>query len=62
MQPPPSPGEVTTLLQAWSEGDEGARDRLMPLVYQELRRRAAGVAFPPVDVGERQDAGEEPAP
>lgn len=33
--------EVTRLLQAWSEGDTGARDRLMPLVYQELRRRAA---------------------
>lgn len=37
----PPPGEVTTLLQAWSDGDDGARDRLMPLVYQELRRRAA---------------------
>jgi RNA polymerase sigma factor (TIGR02999 family) len=33
--------DVTELLQAWSEGDEGARDRLMPLVYDELRRRAA---------------------
>jgi len=33
--------EVTRLLQAWSEGDTSARDRLMPLVYQELRRRAA---------------------
>jgi len=33
--------EVTDLLQAWSEGDAGARDRLVPLVYQELRRRAA---------------------
>jgi RNA polymerase sigma factor (TIGR02999 family) len=33
--------EVTDLLQAWSEGDTGARDRLVPLVYQELRRRAA---------------------
>jgi RNA polymerase sigma factor (TIGR02999 family) len=33
--------EVTRLLQAWSEGDANARDRLMPLVYQELRRRAA---------------------
>jgi RNA polymerase sigma factor (TIGR02999 family) len=36
----PSDG-VTELLQAWSEGDQGARDRLMPLVYDELRRRAA---------------------
>ena len=33
--------EVTDLLQAWGSGDEGARDRLMPLVYQDLRRRAA---------------------
>jgi RNA polymerase sigma factor (TIGR02999 family) len=33
--------DVTRLLQAWSEGDASARDRLMPLVYQELRRRAA---------------------
>jgi len=33
--------DVTTLLQAWGDGDLGARDRLLPLVYQELRRRAA---------------------
>jgi RNA polymerase sigma factor (TIGR02999 family) len=33
--------EVTTLLHAWSAGDADARDRLMSLVYQELRRRAA---------------------
>jgi RNA polymerase sigma factor (TIGR02999 family) len=32
---------VTDLLKAWSEGDLDARDQLMPLVYQELRRRAA---------------------
>ena len=38
----PSEGEVTRLLQAWSGGDDEARDRLMPLVYHELRRRAAG--------------------
>ena len=35
-------GEVTRLLQAWGEGDDAARDQLIPLVYQELRRRAAG--------------------
>src|SRR4029077_2907680 len=29
------------LLQAWKAGDLDARDRLVPLVYQELRRRAA---------------------
>src|SRR5437867_5671868 len=33
--------DVTELLQAWSAGDVSARDRLMPLVYRELRRRAA---------------------
>jgi RNA polymerase sigma factor (TIGR02999 family) len=28
-------------LRAWSDGDAGAGERLMPLVYEELRRRAA---------------------
>jgi RNA polymerase sigma-70 factor, ECF subfamily len=32
---------VTALLHAWTDGDAGARDALMPLVYQELRSRAA---------------------
>jgi RNA polymerase sigma factor (TIGR02999 family) len=32
---------VTELLRAWSDGDLGARDQLLPLVYGELRRRAA---------------------
>ncbi len=31
---------VTQLLQQWQEGDEEAMDRLMPLVYDELRRLA----------------------
>jgi RNA polymerase sigma factor (TIGR02999 family) len=31
---------VTALLLSWSEGDEGAPARLMPLVYDELRRLA----------------------
>ena len=35
------PGELTVLLRAWGRGDLHARDELMPLVYQELRRRAA---------------------
>ena len=34
-------GEVTRLLNAWGGGDQTARDRLLPVVYQELRRRAA---------------------
>jgi RNA polymerase sigma factor (TIGR02999 family) len=33
--------DVTELLRAWSGGDAGAGDRLLPLVYDELRRRAA---------------------
>jgi RNA polymerase sigma factor (TIGR02999 family) len=33
--------DVSALLQAWSEGHVEARDRLMEVVYQELRRRAA---------------------
>jgi RNA polymerase sigma factor (TIGR02999 family) len=33
--------EVTELLRAWGQGDLSARDQLMPLVYDELRRRAA---------------------
>ncbi len=34
----PSPGEVSTLLHAWHSGDKEALDRLVPLVYAELRR------------------------
>jgi RNA polymerase sigma factor (TIGR02999 family) len=33
--------EVTALLRDWSGGDRAALERLMPLVYQELRRLAA---------------------
>src|SRR5215470_9945255 len=33
-------GQVTALLHAWSNGDEGALDALVPLVYDELRRLA----------------------
>ena len=37
-----TPPDITGLLQAWSDGDLDARDRLIPVVYDELRRRAAG--------------------
>ena len=37
----PSGQEVTALLQEWSAGDRGALERLMPLVYAELRKLAA---------------------
>ena len=33
--------DVTALLQAWTAGDTEARDRLMAVLYEELRRRAA---------------------
>ena len=32
--------EVTRLLLAWRSGDEGAAEKLMPLIYGELRRLA----------------------
>ena len=35
-----SPASVTRLLVDWSNGSESARDELMPLVYEELRRLA----------------------
>jgi RNA polymerase sigma factor (TIGR02999 family) len=34
------PGDVTELLQAWSHGEAAALDKLLPLVYGDLRRRA----------------------
>jgi RNA polymerase sigma factor (TIGR02999 family) len=37
----PAPDEVTALLDGWSQGDRHALDRLLPLVYAELRRIAA---------------------
>lgn len=37
----PPEGEVTEILRSWSLGDETAAERLMPLVYRDLRRRAA---------------------
>jgi RNA polymerase sigma factor (TIGR02999 family) len=36
----PPKGEVTELLEAWQLGDGAARERLLPLVYDELRRVA----------------------
>jgi RNA polymerase sigma factor (TIGR02999 family) len=39
MTVPPDP-EVTALLLAWKQGDDGAFDQLVPLVHAELRRIA----------------------
>jgi RNA polymerase sigma factor (TIGR02999 family) len=36
----PSAHQVTQLPQAWSEGKQGALDKLVPEVYEELRRVA----------------------
>ncbi len=34
-------GSVSQLLQAWGRGDLQARENLVPLVYEQLRKRAA---------------------
>jgi RNA polymerase sigma-70 factor, ECF subfamily len=36
----PSPHDLTSLLRAWSGGEDDAFERLMPLVYDELHRMA----------------------
>lgn len=36
----PSPQDVTQLLVSWSHGDQAALDQLVPLVYDELHRKA----------------------
>jgi RNA polymerase sigma-70 factor (ECF subfamily) len=49
---------ITSLLTQWSQGDRGAFDRVVPLVYAELRKIAArqlrkrpnGVPFEPTDL------------
>ena len=42
MEPPnqSAPGDLTGLLRVWSEGDDSAFERLLPLVYDELHRMA----------------------
>ena len=39
MAPPPT--NVTEMLLDWSRGDQAALDRLIPVVYEDLRRHAA---------------------
>jgi RNA polymerase sigma factor (TIGR02999 family) len=41
--PRPDPGEVTSLLGDWSRGESSALGRLMPLLYDELRRLASSL-------------------
>lgn len=38
----PTGNSVAQLLQRWSDGDPAALDRLLPMVYADLRRIAAG--------------------
>jgi RNA polymerase sigma factor (TIGR02999 family) len=38
----PPAADVTQILMDWSAGDTAAPDKLMPLVYEELRRLARG--------------------
>jgi len=38
---PAERGDLTGLLAAWSDGDASSLDRLIPVVYNELRRMAA---------------------
>jgi len=41
MQPDPAEfGDVTRLLQQWSDGDRAALDQLIPLVYDRMRKLA----------------------
>ena len=43
-------GQITELLLSWSDGDSAAREKLVPLVYDELRRIARQCL-----AGQRQD-------
>jgi len=43
----PASHEITQLLLAWSEGDQAALEKLMPLVYVELHRLAKRSGGPP---------------
>lgn len=36
----PKSNQVSELLLAWNQGDDGAFDRLVPVIYDELRKRA----------------------
>lgn len=38
--PPPQPHDVTLLMNAAADGDKIAADRLLPLVYEQLRKAA----------------------
>ena len=54
--PVPHPGDLTVLLQAWSNGDSAALEQLAPLVYHELRAMARRLL-----AGESQAHGWQPS-
>ena len=35
-----SQSDITQILHDWNSGDEGAHERLLPYVYDELKRQA----------------------
>src|SRR5262249_17394215 len=37
-----SSSDITELLRKWTDGDSGAFEKMLPIVYTELRRLAAG--------------------
>jgi len=41
LQPPVQPGDITVILERVGRGEESSADRLLPLVYGELRKVAA---------------------
>jgi len=47
---PTAPEEITRLLQEWRDGDQDALNRLIPLVYDQLRKLARSARW-----GERPD-------
>ena len=34
------PSEITQILQDWNDGNDGAKERLLPFVYDEMKRQA----------------------
>lgn len=43
MTPDPEAGAITVLLRDWSQGDQAALERMMPLVYDRLEQIASGM-------------------
>src|SRR3954452_14175465 len=50
-------GDVTQLLRAWSAGDAGAIERVLPLVYEELHQEGPGLRLPGGEIHPAATAG-----